>query len=84
MRVYLAQAITNSGREIKCEKCGAFENLEFHHKKYSPRVTIKDIEILCTKCHRNAKPAKKRGSLLKTVFLEGKRFCVVNYYRFAY
>lgn len=83
MRVYVAKAITDSGRKIKCEKCGKLRGLEFHHEKYHPEedVSIKDIKILCHKCHRNA---KKKASNLSTVFIKDKRYCLVNNFRFAY
>jgi 5-methylcytosine-specific restriction endonuclease McrA len=85
MRAYVAKAISKT-REIKCEECGTYENLEFHHKKYSTEenATIKDIKILCTKCHRNAKASKRRGSGLRTIFENGKRFCEVSKFRFEY
>lgn len=84
MRVYLAKSIADSGREIRCEKCNSYEDLEFHHKKYD-FATINDISVLCVKCHRNAKTAKKiRRSTLKTIFENGKRFCCVSGCQFEY
>lgn len=83
MRIYVAKAITNTGREIKCAKCGTLTGLEFHHKKYE-EANIDDIEILCHKCHRNAKKSTNKSSLLSTVYEKGKRYCVVNYCKFAY
>ena len=78
-RTYIARIIAKT-REIRCEKCGVYEGLEFHHTKYE-NVSINDIRIRCNKCHRNcAKPF----SLLKTVFEEGKRFCIVSGYKFEY
>ena len=43
MRLYVAKSIADSGREIKCEKCGSLKNLEFHHTKYNlqPETKIK-------------------------------------------
>lgn len=84
IRLYVAKSITDSGREIKCEDCGALENLEFHHKKYA-KVKIKDIRILCSRCHRNAENVKEnRRSGLKTIFEKGKRFCQVSDFQFQY
>lgn len=86
MRMYVAKAMTAAGREIKCEKCGAYENLEFHHLKYAPEnVTIKDIVLLCPKCHRNSKiPKELRRSRVRTIFENGKRFCETSHYKFEY
>lgn len=85
MRLYVAKAITDSGREIRCEKkdCRKYEDLEFHHKKYK-NVRIKDIRILCGKHHRNSKIPKNCRSRLKTIFENGKRFCEVSEYKFEY
>lgn len=81
-RIYVLQAIAKT-REIKCEKCGVYEGLELHHKKYAPKenVSINDIEILCNQCHRNT---KKKTSNLKTIFIDGKRKCIVSNYEFEY
>lgn len=81
MRMYVAKCISDT-REIRCEKCGAYDNLEFHHKRYEG-ATIKDIQILCEKCHRNVKRSDK-SSHLKTVFERGKRFCEGSKWRFEY
>jgi hypothetical protein len=86
MYLYVVWCFThskNNFRAIKCEKCGAYENLELHHIKYEPkeRVYLKDIKILCGKCHRND---SSKGSALKTVFENGERFCVTNGYKFPY
>ncbi len=35
----------------ECSKCGSKENLEMHHLTYK-NPTIKDIMILCRKCHK--------------------------------
>jgi hypothetical protein len=93
MRLYISWCITHprnsrSFREIKCEKCNAYENLEFHHKKYAPeeKVFIKDIRISCNKCHRNSKvtTVECRRSKLRTVFENGKRYCETSHYKFEY
>lgn len=82
MRVYVAKAIASSGREIRCEKCGSYDNLELHHKKYLPEnVSIDDISILCSLCHRKS---YKSNSNLKTVFVDGDRVCEVGEYSFKY
>jgi len=84
MKFYILLAITNLGREIKCEKCGSFSNIELHHSRYSPQgeITIKDIRFLCAKCHRNDSKSKKVR--LSTVFKNGKRYCVGSNFKFAY
>lgn len=81
-RQYVAKAISKT-REIKCEKCGKLDGLEFHHTKYSPdhNVSINDIQILCSSCHRSGSPA---NSNLRTEFVNEKRFCCVGNYRFEY
>lgn len=33
-----------------CEECGSKINLHIHHKKY-PALSLKNIEILCGRCH---------------------------------
>jgi DNA-directed RNA polymerase subunit RPC12/RpoP len=43
--------------EIRCEECGSKRNLEIHHKRYGEDVAIKDLKLLCHKCHNN-KPRK--------------------------
>jgi len=89
MRLYIAWCITHplrpkDFREIRCEKCKRYDNLEFHHRRYK-RVLIKDIRIKCFKCHRNADEVKKnRRSQLKTIFENGKRICEVSGFRFEY
>jgi Zn finger protein HypA/HybF involved in hydrogenase expression len=72
-------------REIKCEKCGTLEGLEFHHEKYEPqeKVYLDDLRILCTKCHRNDNENVKRSNL-RTVYEDGKRYCETTIYRFEY
>lgn len=81
-RVYVLQLISKE-REIKCEKCGVYEGLEIHHKKYGPiqNVSIDDISLLCNQCHRQT---SHRLSSLKTVFEDGKRFCLVSGHKFEY
>lgn len=88
MRAYILYAMThrsdkNKNREIKCEKCGSYENLEFHHNKYYPAddVTIDDITLQCIPCHRND---RKSTSNLRTVFKDGVRFCENTYFEFEY
>ncbi len=85
MKLYLIKAIIQSGREIRCEnrKCGSYKNIEFHHTKYAPKdtVSVKDIKLECSKCHRNSKTPL---SSLSTVFEKGKRFCVGYNFKFAY
>lgn len=77
----MAKEISKS-RVIQCEKCGIFEGLEMHHAKYHPHnVSVNDIKILCNLCHRNS---KKKLSQLKTVFEDGKRFCIVSSHKFEY
>jgi 5-methylcytosine-specific restriction endonuclease McrA len=34
-----------------CEMCGGTENIEIHHKRYAPDVTIYDLQMLCRGCH---------------------------------
>lgn len=83
-RLYLLKIISNI-KEIRCEKCNSYENLELHHTKYSTEqnTSIKDIQILCGKCHRNQDNTKITSSL-KTIFENGKRFCVMSNLRFEY
>jgi 5-methylcytosine-specific restriction endonuclease McrA len=83
MRTYVLMAMTRTGREIKCEWCGRLDQLELHHKKYFPQdtVTIFDLEILCPKCHRNAKNGR---SDVRTEYRNGERYCVMNHTEFAY
>ena len=95
MRMYVAMAMSKS-KEIKCDECGSYDDLEFHHKKYArnskrePRrlkyskltnISIHDLQILCCKCHRNAKSSP---SEMATVFEDGKRYCIVSQYIFLY
>lgn len=82
MRTYVLKALSKI-KEIRCEKCGAYEGLEFHHIKYAPKenVAIKDLKILCNKCHRNAKNVL---SNIKTVFENGKRYCIASKIKFEY
>jgi len=92
MRLYILYAMTHrsnptKNREIKCEICGSYKNLEIHHDKYFPKeqVLIDDVRILCHKCHRNAGKVKDiRCSQVKTVFEKGKRFCITNRFKFEY
>lgn len=84
IRLYLAYTMTHrsnpsKNREIKCEKCNRYNNLEFHHKKYI-RATIDDIKILCSKCHRNS----PTNSQLATIVENGKRYCISSDFKFAY
>jgi hypothetical protein len=80
-RVYVVKEISKT-RVIKCEKCGVLEGLELHHKKYHPQnVSVNDIQILCNQCHRNT---SHKLSSLKTVFEDGKRFCIVSSHKFEY
>lgn len=81
-KLYVFSTISKK-REIKCAKCGSYKNLELHHKRYAPQdnVAIKDIELLCSKCHRNSKQSLSKVS---TVFKNGKRYCVGNNFRFEY
>jgi len=88
MYIYIAWCITHPNnpkkfREIRCEKCGIYEGLELHHTKYAPKqmVTIEDIKILCNKCHRNA---RKSLSMLRTIFKNGKRYCIARNFKFEY
>lgn len=37
---------------MKCEICGATENLQIHHISYEPEIT----QILCIGCHQNQHP----------------------------
>ncbi|TBR16974.1 hypothetical protein EPO66_03600 [bacterium] len=92
MRLYIVWCLTHPKdpkdfREIKCEECSSYENLEFHHEKYAPEeeVYLKDIKISCCKCHRNAPVVKgKQRPQLKTVFENGKRYCITSKYKFGY
>ena len=82
-RPYVWQAISIK-REIKCEKCGAMEKLELHHKTYE-KPTIYDLEILCEKCHRginNSSPT--RASQVKTIIENGVRYCRGSEWHFTY
>lgn len=81
-KIYVLMIIAKT-REIKCEECGEYKNVELHHTKYSPKniVSIKDIKLLCCKHHRNAKSSLSKVS---TVFKNGKRFCVGYNFKFAY
>lgn len=82
MKLYVLQIISKQ-KEIRCEKCGSYKNLELHHKKYAPleRVSISDIQLLCGKCHRNN---NHKYSKLSTVFIKDKRYCVGSNFKFAY
>ena len=82
-RIYVLKALSNI-KEIRCEKCGAYSNLEMHHKKYAPKqkVTIYDIQLLCGKCHRNSR--HETYSKVATVFIKGKRYCVTSNFKFPY
>jgi len=92
MRLYIAYCFTHPTngkkiREIKCEECGSYIDLDFHHKKYAPKekVYLEDIRIGCCRCHRNSKPAlKRRRSQLRTIFIKGKRYCETAKYKFEY
>ena len=60
-------------RQGKCERCQSTKNLQVHHKTYKNlfNESLKDLELLCSKCHRehhkvdNAKKAKKPKSKYK-------------------
>lgn len=67
-------------REIRCEKCGNYSSLEFHHLTYV-NPTINDLQVLCSSCHR-ASPNDHSG--METVFRDGKRLCHVSGYEFEY
>ena len=82
MRLYVLYAISRT-REIRCALCGAWEGLEMHHKKYYG-ATIHDIEILCQACHRNVDPNLSFNSDLKTVFVNGVRWCEMAKFKFSY
>lgn len=88
MRYYLLYTMTHRepkelNREIKCEGCEVYEGLEMHHEKYYPKetVTVDDIHLSCNKCHRNDDNPQSR---VKTVFENGKRFCVASKFKFEY
>lgn len=90
MYVYICWCFTHpknnkNFREIKCEKCGSYEDLELHHTKYEPeeKVYLKDIKILCAKCHRND-ISKRNGNTLRTIFKNKKRYCITTNYEFEY
>jgi len=44
----------------KCEKCKGRNKLQVHHKNYKKwfDVTMKDLIVLCDKCHREEHPDK--------------------------
>ena len=83
MRLYVFYTISHRtpphlNREIRCEQCGSYENIEIHHTKYYPeeKVYIDDLQLLCQKCHRS--PAGEHiNSAVKTFFSNGKRYCLV-------
>ena len=40
---------------LHCEECGEAdppESFEFHHMRYALNVSIDDLLLLCSKCHR--------------------------------
>lgn len=41
-------------RHGKCERCQSTKNLQVHHKTYKNlfNESLKDLELLCSKCHR--------------------------------
>lgn len=82
IRLYILMAISKT-REIRCEKCKTYKNIEMHHKKYAPKkVSINDIQLLCSKCHRHTN--QKEYSKLKTIFENGRRYCEGVGFRFEY
>ena len=46
--------------EMKCELCGATENLQVHHLSYEPEVT----QVLCMNCHQKQHPEHGIGRSL--------------------
>ena len=82
LRLYVIYCLSKL-KEIKCEECGSYEKLEFHHTKYAPKenVSIHDLKILCSKCHRNDRNGR---SVLRTIFEGGKRFCEGAKFKFEY
>ena len=84
MRIYILIAMINTGRIIRCENegCGSYKNIEFHHTKYYPdSVSIFDLKLLCSKCHRND---NSKRVALSTVFKNGGRYCVGYDFKFEY
>lgn len=40
------------GKKEKCEICGSRENLEVHHKRGLSHESLRDLVVLCRKCHK--------------------------------
>lgn len=59
----------------KCQKCGATLNLVLHHKRYKDNLEMKDIELLCSKCHANlrVKRVVKAKQFIATVSSMGRK-----------
>jgi hypothetical protein len=80
MRIYILNLYIHKGWEIKCARCGHYENLEFHHKHYE-EPGFYDIELLCSKCHRGT---DYKHSKVSTKFIKGKRYLITDRMRIQY
>ena len=47
---YILEAMKRKKRTV-CEACGSKEQLQIHHKRYAPDITINDLSLLCVHCH---------------------------------